>query len=232
MGALAERSIDAAERSIDAVGTSPLKVLIADDHPLMLAGIRRALERAEGIEIAGEARSGAELIDMVRRRLPDVVLMDLRMPGVTGTECVQRICSEWPQIKVVVLSACEDRPSIESALAAGASAYIVKSVNAFDIASVLRQVWGAGTVFHAVTNARTVLGRPREMDEPQRPRLTEREQTILEAVARGMTTSAISESLWVSEHTVKFHLTNIYRKIGVSNRAAAVRYALDNGTSW
>jgi DNA-binding NarL/FixJ family response regulator len=221
MEALAER--------IDAVGTMPLKVLIADDHPLMLAGIRRALERADNIEIAGEARSGSELLDLIERRLPDLVLMDLRMPGVSGSECVERIRAEWPDVKVVVLSACEDRASIDDALAAGASAYIVKSVNPFDIASVLRQVWGAGIVFHAVTSPRPVLGRPTELDDHLGPSLTERERTILGAVAGGMTTAAISEQLWVSEHTVKFHLTNIYRKIGVSNRAGAVRYALENG---
>jgi DNA-binding NarL/FixJ family response regulator len=127
-----------------------------------------------------------------------------------------------------VLSACEDRASIDAALAAGASAYIVKSVNPFDIAAVLRQVWGVGVVFHAVTNARPVLGYPAER-EPEAPVLTQRECTILAAVARGMTTAAISENLWVSEHTVKFHLTNIYRKLGVANRAGAVRYALENG---
>ena len=217
-----------AERPIDAVEATPLKVLIADDHPLMLAGIRRALERAEHIEIVGEARSGPELIDMIERRRPGLVLMDLRMPGVSGSECVERIRDTWPEVKVVVLSACEDRPSIDSALNAGASAYIVKSVNPFDIASVLRQTWGAGTVFHAVSSPRPVVGQPIR-EEPQGPVLTERERTILASVASGMTTAAISEELWVSEHTVKFHLTNIYRKLGVPNRAGAVRYALENG---
>jgi DNA-binding NarL/FixJ family response regulator len=223
MGVIAERSIDAAE-------VTTLRVLIADDHPLMLAGVRRALERAEGIEIAGEARSGPELLDMIERRRPDVVLMDLRMPGVTGSECVERIRTEWPAIKVVVLSACEDRPSIDAALAAGASAYIVKSVNPFDIASALRQAWGAGTIFHSVTSPRPVLGNPASA-EPDGPVLTERERTILASVAKGLTTAAISENLWVSEHTVKFHLTNIYRKLGVPNRAGAVRYALENNIS-
>jgi DNA-binding NarL/FixJ family response regulator len=150
------------------------------------------------------------------------------MPGVSGSECVERICSTWPEVKVVVLSACEDRRSIDAALTAGASAYIVKSVNCFDIASVLRQVWGAGTVFHAVRGRRAVLGQPVDA-QPQGAVLTERERTILAAVASGMTTASISETLWVSEHTVKFHLTNIYRKLGVPNRAGAVRYALENG---
>jgi DNA-binding NarL/FixJ family response regulator len=216
-----------AERRVDAVEVASLRVLIADDHPLMLAGIRRALERADGIEIAGEARSGPELLEMIERRRPDLVLMDLRMPGVTGADCIERIREGWPDIRIVVLSACDDRPSIDSALEAGASAYIVKSVNPFDVASALRQAWGAGTIFHSVTAPRPVFGTPVSV-QPEGPVLTERERTILASVAQGMTTAAISESLWVSEHTVKFHLTNIYRKLGVPNRAAAVRFALEN----
>ncbi len=219
-----------AERHVDAVESASLRVLIADDHPLMLAGIRRALERAEGIEVAGEARTGPELLEMIERRRPDVVLMDLRMPGVSGSECIERVRERWPEIRIVVLSACDDRPSIDSALAAGASAYIVKSVNPSDVASALRQAWGVGTIFHSVTSPRPVLGTPAPA-EPEGPTLTERERTILTSVAEGMTTAAISESLWVSEHTVKFHLTNIYRKLGVTNRAAAVRYALENNVA-
>src|SRR5437588_7077639 len=174
---------------------APVKVLIADDHPLMIAGIRRSLERGEGIEIVGEARSGPELLDMIERRRPSLVLMDLRMPGVKGSECVESIRARWPEVKIVVLSACEDRASIDGALAAGASAYIVKSVHPPDIASVLRQTLGYGTVFHAVTRRRPVLGLA-VAEEPQGPLLTEREQTILSSVASGMTTAAISEQLW------------------------------------
>jgi DNA-binding NarL/FixJ family response regulator len=206
---------------------APVKVLIADDHPLMLAGIRRALERSEDVEVAGEARSGPELLQLIERRRPDAVLMDLRMPGVCGSECVEQIRRGWPEVKVVVLSASDDRQSIDRALNAGASAYIVKSVDPPDIASVLRETCGSGTIFHAATHHRPVLGLA-PVEEPHGPLLTEREQTVLSAVAAGMTTAAISERLWVSEHTVKFHLTNIYRKLGVPNRAGAVRYALEN----
>jgi DNA-binding NarL/FixJ family response regulator len=217
----------AAKLSADAVEAS-LRVLIADDHPLMLAGIRRVLERADSIEIVGEARSGFELLEMIERRRPAMVLMDLRMPGVSGCDCIEKIRDRWPEVKVVVLSASDDRCSIDSALAAGAAAYVVKSVNSFDIASVLRQAFGNGTVFHAMARPRPVLGRVEET-EPELPVLTERERTILGYVAAGMTTAAISQQLWVSEHTVKFHLTNIYRKLDVPNRAGAVRYALENG---
>jgi DNA-binding NarL/FixJ family response regulator len=220
-----------AEKRPERTDAELLKVLIADDHPLMLAGIRRVLERSENLEIVGEAHSGPELLEMIERRRPGLVLMDLRMPGVSGTECIETIRARWPEVKVVVLSACEDRPLIDGALRGGASAYIVKSVNPSDIATVLRQTWGAGTVFHAVASPRPVVGSSTGavVDAPESPLLTDREKTILGSVAAGMTTAAISKDLWVSEHTVKFHLTNIYRKLGVPNRAGAVRYALQNG---
>jgi DNA-binding NarL/FixJ family response regulator len=207
----------------DEEAARPLKVLIADDHPLMLAGIRRALERAEDIEVVGEARSGPEAMRLIERRQPQLALLDLRMPGASGAEAIEHIRTTWPEVKVVVLSASEDRASIDSALRAGASAYVIKSVHPSDIASVLRQVV-AGTVFHTVSGPTGAWDK-----EPTRPSLTEREQAILEAVAAGHTTAEISKELWVSEHTIKFHLTNIYRKLGVSNRTSAVRSALEQG---
>jgi DNA-binding NarL/FixJ family response regulator len=207
------------------VDTAPLKVLIADDHPLVIAGIRRALERTDEIEVVGEARSGSEVMTLIERRRPQMVLLDLRMPGGCGVDRIATIREEWPDVKVVVLSADEGRASIDGALRAGASAYVVKSVNPADIASVLRQT-ACGGVFHAI--ARGPGQAADATDEPEGPALTDRERTILEAVAAGKTTSTISSELWVSEHTIKFHLTNIYRKLGVANRAGAVRYALEH----
>jgi DNA-binding NarL/FixJ family response regulator len=208
------------------MGPAPLKVLIADDHPLVLAGVRRALERSEGIEVVGEARSPAEAMALIDRRRPDLVLMDLRMPGVRGTEHIEQVRTNWPDVKVVVLSATEDRPSIDAALNSGASAFMVKSVSPSDIGAVLRQV-ATGAIFHAPSGGGARAGSA--PDVPQSPELTERERGILDAAARGLTTAEISRELYISEHTVKFHLTNLYRKLGVSNRAAAVRYALENG---
>ena len=205
------------------IGRRGIKVLIADDHPLLIAGIRRTLEQNDDIDIVGEAHSGPELMQLVERRRPELVLMDLRMPGVSGSDAIATLRANYPELKLVVLSACDDRPSIDSALNAGANAYIVKSVNTSDIASVIRQASG-GAVFHASSSPRPVA----ESSAPELPTLTERERSILAAVAAGMTTATISKDLWVSEHTVKFHLTNIYRKLGVPNRAGAVRYALEH----
>jgi two-component system nitrate/nitrite response regulator NarL len=201
-----------------------LKVLIADDHPLMLQGIRRALEASEDIDVVGEARSGEEALALVERRNPDLVLMDLHMPGLHGLECVAEIKRRWPDIKTVVISASDDHATIDSALLAGASAYILKSVSPMDIPSVLRQA-SAGAVYHVPSVPRPCNA---EQAVASGPDLTPRETTILVAVAGGLTTKAISQDLWLSEHTVKFHLTNIYRKLGVSNRSGAVRYAFEN----
>jgi NarL family two-component system response regulator LiaR len=210
---------------MEATNEAPLKVLIADDHPLVRLGLRRAFDRTESIEVVGEARSGAELLQMVERRRPDVVLLDLRMPGMSGTECIEKIKITWPDVTAVVLSAHEDKETIAAALNAGATAYIVKSINAADIASIVRQA-ANGAVYHPPLHSPDAGGSERQSEEPV---LTDREHVVLAAVVAGMTTAEISKDLWVSEHTVKFHLTNIYRKLGVTNRAGAISHALTNG---
>jgi DNA-binding NarL/FixJ family response regulator len=201
-----------------------LKVLVADDHPLILQGLRRTLEACDDIDVIGEARSGDEVVPLVERRRPDVVLLDMRMPGMDSAECIRRIGHSWPEVKTIVLSASEERATIDAAVEAGASAYVLKSVSAVDIPSLVRQVAAGYTLYHAPAG---------ESEQPGAgdadPGLTGREATILAAVAGGKTTKAISADLWVTEHTVKFHLTNIYRKLGVSNRTEAARLAYQNG---
>ena len=198
-----------------------LKVLVADDHPLILHGLRRTLEACDDIDVVGEARTGDEVVPLVERRRPDVVLLDMRMPGLDSAECIRLITASQPDVKTIVLSASEDRATIDSAVEAGASAYVLKSVSALDIPSLVRQVAAGYTLFHSPAEPVARNGKG--------PELTAREATILAAVAGGKTTKAISAELWVTEHTVKFHLTNIYRKLGVSNRSGAVRYAFEHG---
>jgi DNA-binding NarL/FixJ family response regulator len=201
-----------------------LKLLLADDHPLVLQGLRRTFESNDDIEVVGEAHCGSEVLALIERRSPEVVLLDLHMPGNEGLACLSQIRERWPEIKVVILSACDERATIDAALHAGASSYIVKSVSPVDIPSVLRQA-ATGAVYHAPS---APPGSNNQADDDESPLLTDRETTILSAVADGLTTKAISKRLWVSEHTVKFHLTNIYRKLGVNNRSGAVRYALEH----
>jgi DNA-binding NarL/FixJ family response regulator len=200
-----------------------VKVLIADDHRLMRAGIRAALENAQDIEIVGEADTGSQVLPLIGQKDPDLVLLDVRMPQMDGLTCLDLIRKRYPKVKVVILSVFTDQQHIESALKRGASGYIVKSVNPQDVASALRQAV-EGTVYHA-------LGLP-DVDESATAKaagLTEREIAILKAVARGLSNQAIGKELWVTEQTVKFHLTNIYRKLDVANRTEAARYAYQNG---
>jgi DNA-binding NarL/FixJ family response regulator len=201
-----------------------MSVLIADDHPLMLAGIRRTLEHAEDIDVVGEAQSCSQLLLLIERRAPDVVLMDMHMPDMVGMECIEEIREQSPHVKIVVLSASDEPRSINGALEAGASAYVVKSAAASDVVAVLRQVIN-GAVFVASTGPL----RGSRNGSLSDPCLTDREQSVLGLAAAGLTTTQISQELWLSEHTIKFHLTKVYRKLGVANRAAAVRYAIEAG---
>jgi DNA-binding NarL/FixJ family response regulator len=200
-----------------------MKVLIADDHRLMVEGIRRALEPAEDIEIVGEASAGSQVLPLVRRLNPDVVLLDMRMPHMDGLLCLDAVRKNCPKVKVIVLSVFSDPEHIQAAFRHGACGYIVKSVNPVDLPSAIRQAVD-GTVFHAI-------GLPESTAEAvgKANGLTERELAILKAVARGLSNSAIGKELWVTEQTVKFHLTNIYRKLDLANRTEAARYAYEHG---
>lgn len=197
-----------------------MKVLIADDHRLIVAGIRRALEVEEDeFEVVGEANTGAQVLPLVGRTAPDVVLLDIRMPKMDGLLCLEQIRARYPQVKVVMLSVFSDPEHIQMALLHGASGYIVKTINPRDLPSALRQAV-EGSVYHAIG-----LPEVTEETEARAAGLTERELTILKAVARGLSNQAIGHELWVTEQTVKFHLTNIYRKLGVANRTEAAHYA-------
>src|SRR3954447_2352344 len=200
-----------------------VRVLIADDHRLMVEGTKKALAAAGGFEVVGEASNGAQVLPLVRRLKPHLVLLDLRMPQMDGLTCLAKIRKEFPDVKVAILSVSQDPELIQTALKRGASAYVVKSIDPDDLAAALRQALD-GNVF-------TTAGVTEDPGEraAKDAGLTERELVIVRAVARGLSNEAISKELWVAEQTVKFHLTNIYRKLGVSNRTEAARYAFEHG---
>src|SRR5919204_5875864 len=200
-----------------------VKVLIADDHRLMAEGVKRALAEADDFEVVGEAQNGAQVLPLVSRLRPDMVLLDLRMPQMDGLQCLAEIRERYPETKVVVLSVSTDPEVIQAVLKRGASAYIVKNVNPADLPSALRQA-AEGTVFTAIGLAENGVSAV-----AKEAGLTERELVILDALTRGLSNSAIGKELWVAEQTVKFHLTNIYRKLGASNRTEAVRRAYELG---
>jgi DNA-binding NarL/FixJ family response regulator len=200
-----------------------LKVLVADDHRLMLEAIRSSLEQADFIEIVGETQSGAQVAPLVHQTQPDVVLLDIRMPGLDGLAVLDLIRKRYPDVKVVLLSGVEDPHVIQAGLARGACAFVAKTVDPGDLASVIRQA-ADGSVYQMNGPA----GMP-EASAAKESGLSERELTILRALGRGLSNKQIARELWVAEQTVKFHLTNIYRKLDVANRTEAARFAYKHG---
>ncbi len=202
---------------------SPMRVLLADDHRLMLDGIRRALDDDGGFEVVGETQNGAQVLPLVGQTSPDLVVLDVRMPNMDGLQVLEEIKRRYPDVKVVMLSASTTPDLIEGALRRGASAYVLKTVDPTDLPSTLRQVAG-GTVFSTV--GATEAGAP---SGAKAAGLTDREIAILTELAKGKSNDEIAKELWVTQQTVKFHLTNVYRKLGAKNRADAVRQAYQLG---
>src|SRR5215212_8398878 len=200
-----------------------LRVLVADDHRLMLAAVRRALADAEDFEIVGEVSVGSHVVPAVRETKPHVVLLDMRMPELDGLACLERLRKHDPAVAVVILSSYSDEAQIEAARQAGALGYVVKTVEPVDLAAVLRSAL-SGAAF-AVYGADA----PQPAGQAPAVALSERESVVLEAVARGLSNREIGRQLWISEQTVKFHLRNVYRKLGISSRTEAARYAYRTG---
>ena len=199
-----------------------LRVVVADDHRLILRAIRAALEHEGGIEIVGEARDGAELLPVVSQTQPDVVLLDLRMPAMDGLRALELIRDRYPRVTSIVLSGMVEPELIEAALARGAKAFVAKHIDPRDLASVIRQ-----SVEGSVVQTHGLPSKPG--DDSHRSGLTKREQEIVAALARGLSNKQIGRELYLTEQTIKFHLTNIYRKLGVANRTEATRYAYAEG---
>jgi len=195
-----------------------MRVLIADDQRLILNAVRSALQDDDEIEVVGAASRGADVMRLVDDERPDLVLLDHRMAG-TGIACIRRIKERHPEMKIVMLSVSETSSDIAEALEAGGDAYVGKRINPADLAPALRQVV-EGVVRHAGPGRDRSTTPVREALD-----LTERELTMLRSISRGLSTGAISRELRISEKTVKFHLTNLYRKLGVHSRAGAMRYA-------
>jgi DNA-binding NarL/FixJ family response regulator len=197
-------------------------VLLVDDHELFLEAARAALEvETPGseitFEIVGTATDAKAVLPLVKRLRPDVVLLDIGLPGIDGLACLQILRDAYPETKVVMLSAMSESDYIRAAFARGAAAYILKTISAYDLVSALRQVI-SGTVYVAFEEDGATA--PAEAGG-----LSEREIEILGYAARGLPNAAIAKKLFVTEQTVKFHLTNVYRKLGVNNRTEAAREA-------
>jgi DNA-binding NarL/FixJ family response regulator len=201
-----------------------LKIVIADDHQLMLAALRLALEPASDIVVVGEAQSGTQVLPLVHQHSPDVALIDIRMPGMDGLRCLEQLKQRFPHVKTIAISGIEDPQVIHAALERGASAFILKSIDPRDLPAAIRQTVDE-TVFRTLGGG----GTPAVDVSAKDLGLSERELTILRALAGGLSNKQIAKQLWLAEQTVKFHLTNIYRKLEVGSRTEAIRSAYEHG---
>jgi DNA-binding NarL/FixJ family response regulator len=200
-----------------------LKVLIIDDHKLVAAALRDALDNVDDLRVAGVAHSASDGLSMLTRTQPDVVLLELGMNGLSGLECLELAHRDYPRVKIVMISEQSDADLIRESFRRGAAAVITKTVDPADLPAALRHVC-EGTVLHAPATLDD-----QTVDPLSDAGLTERELAMLKAVARGLSNKAISKEFWVTEQTVKFHLHNVYRKLGVSNRTAAAALAHEHG---
>lgn len=199
-----------------------IRVLVADDHSLTLEAVREALRENGGLKVVAEATSGRQALALASRSRPDVALLDMHMPGsIDGLTCGARIKKQLPETRIAIISAFNDEASVRMAFRRGADAFISKTVDPRDIGPMLRAT-AQRTVFHSPVEGLETNGEAAEG-------LTERELAVLKAVAAGLPNKTISERLWISEHTVKFHLTNIFRKTGTANRTEASLWAHQHG---
>ncbi len=210
-----------------------MQVLIVDDHVIVREGLRALLEPCEGVEVVGEATSGEEALEAVVRLHPDVVLMDITMPGVNGLEAARRINDEHPDVKVLILTMHEEDEYFFNALEAGASGYFVKGGSSEELISALKAV-ARGDVFLYPTMAKKLLsgylerGRP-AADRDRQDGLTNREMEVLKLIGEGYNNQEIAARLFLSPTTVQTHRSNIMGKLNLHNRADLTRYAIKNG---
>ena len=199
-----------------------MRVLIAEDHPLAAAAMRAVLEADGGFEVVGEARSGSQVLPRARDLRPDLVLIDLMRPELDGLTCLERLANEFPEVPVVVCSGLAEQEDVDAARERGACAFVMKSGDPAQLPVALRAA-ADGDPFEVYGEIET----PRRASEDLG--LSEREAALLATLARGLSNQEIGKELWITEQTVKFHLTNVYRKLGVENRTQATRIAYEHG---
>jgi DNA-binding NarL/FixJ family response regulator len=209
---------------------TPLTVVIADDHPIFREGLATAIGSLDGVEVVGHASTGAEAVDAAQQLAPDIVLMDLHMPEVNGIEATRQIAETAPATAVLVLTMLEDDESVFAAMRAGARGYLVKGAERRDIARALEAV-GRGEIIFGPAVAERALAAFTSGAPPTGPfpDLTDREHEILDMVARGLTNPAIASRLVLSEKTVRNHVSNIFMKLQVRDRATAIVRAREAG---
>jgi len=205
----------------------PIRILIADDHLIIREGLRLILETAEGMELVGEASDGAEALRLAGETRPDVILMDLRMPGMDGLTAIQHLSVEHPQIAVVILTTYNEDDGMVRGLQAGARAYLLKDTDRQTLFNTIRAAARGETLLQPEVLARLLT--QRAAPPSAAPELSERELEVLSLLAQGLTNQEIAAKLFLSEGTVKNYVSAVFTKINVADRTQATIYALRNG---
>ena len=211
----------------------PIKVLIVDDHALFREGIRALLSRYEDVEVVGEAADGREAIDQVTKLDPDIVMMDIAMPGLGGLEATFEIKRLFPKVSILILTQYDNREYLYRFLKAGVSGYVLKRAAGTELVAAIRAVNQHGTFLHPDV-ARTVvegyLGGGQSLDQPDPyEALTEREKQVLKLVAEGKSNKEIAEMLGIAVKTAMGHRANLMENLGIHNKAELVKFALQRG---
>jgi len=213
------------------VGAEPVRILLADDHPAFLAGLEALLATVDGMVAVGRAESGEDAVEASAELQPDVVLMDLNMPGIDGIEATRRIVATSPHIAVIVLSMYEDDDQVFGALKAGARGYLLKGADRGELVRAIRGVASGEAIFGPAIARRLVAffaSRP-AVEASVFPELTDREREILDLIARGLNNAQITERLGLSPKTVRNHVSNIFSKLQVADRGQAIVRARQAG---
>ncbi|MDR5694933.1 MAG: response regulator transcription factor [Armatimonadota bacterium] len=204
-----------------------IRLLIVDDHPIVREGLIAVLEGRDVFEVVGEASTGEEAVRLSRQERPDIVLLDLELPGIGGVEVVGKILEASPSTKIIIFTAYDTDERIFGALGAGAKGYLLKGALGEEIARAIRLVHEGGSILEPRVAAK-VLARvsPQKRSSLE---LSQREREVLRLVAKGLSNKEIARALKITERTVKFHVTSIFNKLGAGNRAQAVALASQRG---
>jgi DNA-binding NarL/FixJ family response regulator len=214
------------------VSDEPIRVLIVDDHALFRRGLVMVLEQEKDIDLVGEAGDGAEAVNIAQDTMPDVVLMDVRMPRRGGIEATSQIKALAPHIKILMLTISDEEADLYDAIKAGASGYLLKEISIEEVANAIRQVYAGQSMISPsmasklLTEFATMVKKTDEKPAAAQPRLTEREMEVLRLVAKGRNNRDIAKELFISENTVKNHIRNILEKLHLHSRMQAVVYAV------